>query len=306
MELRLIRYFLAVVDEGSITRAAGAVRVAQPSLSRQLRHLEQALGVALFERDGGKLRLSNAGRLFIPMARDLVGRADAAVIAMRDPARSPSLNLSVIAPKTTITDIIGPFLVALEAEALRVTIRSGAPFRVFRIVRQGDADLGVSAGPPPGELASHAIGRFKVWAQVAPTHRWADRDRISLTELVSEPLVVLSTDYGTRRLFDQVVAAAGLKYEARAEAGIPEVVQAFAAGGSGVAIATDNQRYGLQALAIDVDGADLEIPIVAAWDASHFAAATIAEWAARLAAFTDSSGNATRPQAERSAQLAAT
>jgi DNA-binding transcriptional LysR family regulator len=282
----VIRYFLAVVDEGSVTRAAASVRVAQPSLSRQLRHLEESLGVALFERDGGKLRLSTAGRQFIPLAREVVARADAAVLAMRDPGRSPSLNLIVVAPKTTIADIIGPFLVTLGDEALRVTIREGSPFMVFRIVRSGDADLGVSAGPPPGELESLAIGRFRIWAQVGPSHRLFSRVRVSLAELAKEPLVVLSPEYGTRRLFDQVVAAAGLKYEARAEASIPEVVQALAAGGSGVAIATDNERYGLRAIPIDVDGADLEIPLVAAWDPSHFAAATIADWALRLAAFT--------------------
>ena len=63
-------------------------------------------------------------------------------------------------------------------------------------------------------------------------------------------------------------------------------MQVLAAGGLGVAVVTDDERYGLRRLAIEVDGAPLEIPLVAAWGASHFAATTIADWAARLAAFT--------------------
>ena len=285
MELRVVRYFLAVVDEGSITRAASAVRVAQPSLSRQLRQLEAELGVRLFDRDHGPLRLSAAGRQFVPLAREVAARAEAAIAAMHDPAsRTP--NLTVVAPRTTITDVIGPFLTTLGLDAQRVTIREAAPLTVFRVLRSGDADLGVSSGPPPGELRSRPIGRFRIWAQVSSGHRWADRRSISLHELVTEPLVVLTPDYGTRRTHDQAIAEAGLQYQMHGEAAIPEVVQAIAAAGDGVAIVTDDARYGLRSLEIEVDGVALEIPLVAAWDPAHYAAATIEDWADRLAAFT--------------------
>ncbi|WP_143673908.1 LysR family transcriptional regulator, partial [Streptomyces sp. or20] len=72
MELRVLRYFLTIVETGSVTKAAEVVRVAQPSLSRQLRGLEGDLGMKLFDRGGKQMVLTAAGRRFLPLARDLV------------------------------------------------------------------------------------------------------------------------------------------------------------------------------------------------------------------------------------------
>ena len=142
MELRLLRYFLAVVDEGSMTRAAAAVRVAQPSLSRQIRQLEASLGQRLLDRDQGRTRLTPAGRVLLPLARDIVARADGAVASMRDPLAIRPVSLTVVAPHTTIADVIGPFLATLGADALKVTVREAPSLAVFRVLRSGDADLG--------------------------------------------------------------------------------------------------------------------------------------------------------------------
>ena len=78
MELRHLRYFLAVADHGSTTRAAEVLLVAQPSLSRQMRRLETELGLALFDHGGARLRLTPAGHRFLPIARDLIARATSA------------------------------------------------------------------------------------------------------------------------------------------------------------------------------------------------------------------------------------
>ncbi len=286
MELRVVRYFLAVVDEGSVTRAAAAVRVAQPSLSRQLRQLEDTLGLQLFVRGRGRMRLSPAGRQFLPYARDLIARSDAAVTAMREPLATRSVSLTVVAHHTTVADVIAPFLTTLGAEALKVTVHVAPSFTVFKAVLSGDADLGVAMGPPPGELVSRAIGSFSVWAQVPAGHRWAGRSRIPIEELVAEPLVLLTPEHGTRRLFDQAVNEAGLKYRMVAEAVVSEVVQTLAAGSLGVAVVSDDERYGLHGMAIDTAGHDLRFELYAAWDPTHFAAATIADWAEALARFT--------------------
>jgi DNA-binding transcriptional LysR family regulator len=286
MEVRVLRYFLAVVDEASITRAAAAVRVAQPSLSRQIRGLEASLGRELFDRSDGRLRLTPAGRRFVPLARDLVARSDAAEAAMRDLEASRATSLSVVAPHITIVDVIAPYLATLGMDALKVSVRDAPSLAVFRIIRSGDADLGVSVGPPPGELASLPVARFSILAQVPPGHRWYTRERIGLDELVEEPLVLVTAEHGTRRVFDQVVGGAGLTYHAVGELDLSAVAQTLAVGGAGVAIVSDDARYGLHSMTIEAAGETLSIPIVAAWEASHFAAPMIEDWARRLAAFT--------------------
>ncbi|NKX52297.1 LysR family transcriptional regulator, partial [Arthrobacter deserti] len=82
MELRTLRYFIAVVETGSLSAASQVVRVSQPSLSRQLAALEKELGTGLFDRTARGLTPNSAGRHFLSIAADLVQRADLAMRVM--------------------------------------------------------------------------------------------------------------------------------------------------------------------------------------------------------------------------------
>ena len=169
MDIRLLRYFLAVVDEASITRASTVLRVAQPSLSRQIRGFEQSLGRTLFDRRDGRLHLTPAGRQLVPMARDLVARADAAEAAMRDLEASRGTGLSLVAPHITIVDVIAPYLATLGMDALKVSVRDAPSLVVFRVIRSGDADLGVSVGPPPGSSPRCPCRASRSWPRCPRT-----------------------------------------------------------------------------------------------------------------------------------------
>src|ERR1041385_7472199 len=79
MELRHLRYFIDVAEEQNVTRAAARLHVSQPPLSRQIRDLEDELGIALFEHRAKAVRLTEAGRVFLTEARAVLQRADDAV-----------------------------------------------------------------------------------------------------------------------------------------------------------------------------------------------------------------------------------
>ncbi len=288
MELRLLRYFLAVVDDGSVSRAAATVSVAQPSLSRQLRGLEAELGVTLFDRSQRSLRLAPAGEAFLPMARDLVTRADRAIATMAILGEARTLPLTLVAPETTVADVIAPFVAAHGSDLPAINVREALPSAVFDEVRIGSADVGVSSGAIPDALVTRPVASFPIWAYVPQDHPWARRERIRVSELVTEPLVVLGPSHGTRRLLDAAVASAGLHYAMVAETNVPQVAQALAAAGRGVAVVSDDRRYGLHGLSITTDSGPLRIPLVAAWDPTHYATtaiellvASLAEYAAR-------------------------
>jgi DNA-binding transcriptional LysR family regulator len=287
MELRHLRYFVAVVDTGSITRAALTVRVAQPSLSRQLRQLEDEVGERLFDRSGRRAQLTAAGEVLLPLARDLLARADRALALMHGLAAPGTVTLRMAAPETTVADVIAPFLATLALSAPMIDVREALPASVHAEVLAGSADLGISSVPPPRQLASRLLLHFPIWAYVRPEHRWARRRTVTIRELAREPLLVLGTEHGSRRQLDAAMSDAGVSYGAIAVTNVPEVVQALAAAGRGVAVVSDDARFGLHGVRIRpaAGASELRVPLYAAWDGSHYAAAAISALADGLARF---------------------
>src|SRR5690606_32067538 len=95
VELRHLRYFVAVAEELSFTRAAARLHTAQPSLSQQIRQLEKELGVKLLDRSRHHVAVTNAGRVFLQQAKDILGRVDHAGRLARQAADGLAGELSV-------------------------------------------------------------------------------------------------------------------------------------------------------------------------------------------------------------------
>ncbi|RZK74375.1 MAG: LysR family transcriptional regulator [Rhodococcus sp. (in: high G+C Gram-positive bacteria)] len=226
MELRVLRYFLTIVETGSVTKAAEEVRVAQPSLSRQLRGLEASLGMTLFDRGGRQLILTAAGRRFLPLARDLVARADAAEAAVGALASGRAMRITVAAPPTTITDVIAPFLATWGPEDPLVTVQAESPARAYQALGRG-ADVAISTAPPRRRLAGLPVARLPLWAYVRADHAWANRDGVTIGELAAAPLIVLTPAHGTRRVLDHAVQDADASYDIVLECDTPHVALAL-------------------------------------------------------------------------------
>ncbi|MGD8485494.1 MAG: LysR family transcriptional regulator [Chloroflexota bacterium] len=296
MELRHLRYFLAVADGGSITRGAAAVRIAQPSLSRQLRQLEEEVGEVLLDRSSGRSRLTAAGEAFLPLARDLVGRADRAEALMQGLHEPAGLTLRIVAPETTVADVIAPFLARLPRDAPMIDVREALPAQVHADVMAGAADVGTSSVPPPRHLASRLIVHFPIWAYVPAGHRWQRRRAISVRELARERLLVPGPEYGARRQLDAAMSEAGVSCDIAAETTVPQVAQALAAAGRGVAVVSDDPRYGLHGVRIRPDGGprELRVPLYGVWDGSHYAAAAIETLVSGITAYAQARYQARR------------
>lgn len=285
MELRLLRYFLAVVDAGSVSAAAREIRVAQPSLSRQLRALERTLGLTLFSRGEGRLVLTSAGRHFLPVARDLVARADQATraaAALRDGAMT---RVTLCSPGTTLTDVVAPFLATWGPHDPMPTVWERLPVQIYPALDNG-ADLAIGTAPPPRHLASLPLAALPVWAHVPSGHRWAERPAVGLAELSEEHLLVLGPEQHSRQSLDLALEEAGVGLGPVTEFGTPEVAQAVAAAGRGVAIMSDDPRFGLASVRIRHRG-DLAVRLYAAWSRDHHAAAVLESLARRLNAFCE-------------------
>jgi len=283
MELRTLRYFVAVVEAGSVSAAAEAVRITQPAISRQLRGLEHELGIALFVRSAGRLRLSAAGREFLPHARDVLRSADGARDAARSYAAGRLERLTIAAPTTTLTDVIAPFLATLAADDPMPTVFESDPGPAYDALR-GGADLAIVTEAPHAPLASAPVAVLPVWAYVAEGHPLRSSP-VPLRALVDETLLVLTPGFRPRQILDHAIERAGLTLDGVVECSNPQVAQALAAAGRGVAVVTDDPRFGLRGAEIEGPDGPLRIELFAAWEPQHHAAATLERLAGRLRDF---------------------
>ncbi|MEB3372139.1 LysR family transcriptional regulator [Saccharopolyspora mangrovi] len=285
MELRIMRYFVAVAEAGTVSEAARRVHVTQPALSRQIRMLERELRVTLFDRRDGRLELSAAGREFLPVVRDVLQRATAATAAAESLAAGRLVHLAIAASPTTLTDVVAPFLATFGPEDPLPTVQEAGGSEALDRLRRG-ADLAVVTQRPPNPWSTRTLAVLPLWAYVPPEHPWVDRDSVGLDELAAQPLVVLDPTFRPRQLLDQALADQQLALADHVECGNAQVAQALAAAGRGVAVVSDDPRFDLHALRISRRARpDLSITLHAAWDSDHHAADALSEMADRIAVF---------------------
>ncbi|MEU7004897.1 LysR family transcriptional regulator [Nonomuraea sp. NPDC046570] len=288
MELRHLRYFLAVAECGTVTAAAVRLHVAQPAISRQLHRLERDLGVALFTRNGPRLVLTHAGRQMRDVAADIVTRADRAAMVAQQMAGGLLTRVVVAAAPTTIEYVLAPFVATLSPSDPFVSVDSVAPDGVHEAVLGGH-DLGVAAtAPPTGRLVWTRLTSVPLRAYVAPDHPWARRRTVPLDELVHAPLLVPPPTDPTRLVLDEAVAREQLRYDRYEQIAWPPLSQALAVAGRGVAVVTNLEQFGARPIVVtDCHDQKVLLTIHACWDPDHYAATALTEFAARLAAFAD-------------------
>ena len=203
VDLRLLRYFVATADAGSATQAATTLHVTQPVLSRQLRQLEQQLGLRLFERDGRRLRLTHAAEEFLPRARAVLRDADGLEQAAHALGSGQVQQLHLAVATTTLSDVLAPFIATLEPTDPVPILRSLDPAGAAVAIAAG-ADLAIVHRPPPTTLSSRALAVLPVLAYVRTDDPWAGRTQVDLADLLARPLVLLTGEFRPRVLLDAV------------------------------------------------------------------------------------------------------
>lgn len=281
MQLRHVSYFVATADAGSVSSAAARVHVTQPALSRQLRQLEHDLGVTLFDRSAGRLTLNRTGRALLPSARRLLEAADALQASAAFHGSGRVERLTIAAPTVTLTDVVSPFVATMSTDDPVVDVRSADGLDPAEMLR-GGADLAIGTQRPPAPYAASELAVLPVWAYVRADHEWAGRGRVALGELVGRQLVGLPSTFTAREALDAAAVAHGSSYTALVEAANGTIAQALAASGRGVAVVSDDPRFDLVPLAIDVDGEPLTIRLVAGWDPRDASAGAVAGLTDRL------------------------
>lgn len=196
MELRHLRYFLAVADALSLTSAAAKLRVAQPALSRQIRDLEDELGVPLFLRSSLGVVLTPAGRILLDDARRLLASANAAVAKLKAFANGEIGELRIGYAATPTLELLPPALAAFRAEFpnVNVLLHDLADDETTDGLREGTLDLAVTARPSglaTDGIQFSALHRYPICVAMRADHPLAGKRTIQLPLLANEKLVVL-------------------------------------------------------------------------------------------------------------------
>jgi DNA-binding transcriptional LysR family regulator len=286
VDLRLVSYFLEVVERGSVSAAAKALHVGQPSLSRQISKLEREMGVTLFTR-GIRTTPTAAGIAFTPIARDLITRAQQAETTIRSLKKDEFIRLTIAGPPTTVADVIAPFIASAGAKGLLSNIRESLPNVVYNELSSGRADVVIGTGPPPAHTKYVVIGSAPIFAQVPEDHSLANESEISLAELSSNLIAVVDDAHYVRRIFDDAMAQEGLASNIAFETQSSHASQALAAAHRAVCISSDDPRFGLRPLLIRTKSKakPLSITLFAVWDGTHYAESLIAATAIELQRF---------------------
>jgi DNA-binding transcriptional LysR family regulator len=168
MELRHLRYFVAVAEEENVSRAALKLHVSQPGLSRQIRDLEDEIGFQLFERSAKSLKLTAAGKVFLTEAKAVLQRADDAVKKARAVARDGSGEIHVgYAPSLTV-QILPPMLRAFQGEfpQVRVTLHDLSSEEMLAQLGNKKLQVALTARPPAKMLRNFSFVEFARYAMV--------------------------------------------------------------------------------------------------------------------------------------------
>lgn len=269
MELRTLRYFIAVVETGSLSAASQVVRVSQPSLSRQLAALEKELGTGLFDRTARGLTPNSAGRHFLSIAADLVQRADLAMRVMKSEARKELLPLTVACPAATVTHVIAPFMAATGASIGDALIRD--PAESYAAVRRGESDMAVSTLLPEPDTDSLLLQQIPVFIQVPPQHPLAAKTRVDVTDTRGHRLILMGRKSAVRAATEAAFRRAGVHLDSFDEPESSSMAQAMAATGRGACILLDDPQFGLVSRPLTCDGEAVTIPLYGAWDPGHYA-----------------------------------
>ncbi|MFT3828768.1 MAG: LysR substrate-binding domain-containing protein [Opitutaceae bacterium] len=196
MELRHLRYFVAVAEEENVTRAALRLHVSQPALSRQVRDLEDELGFPLLLRTAKSVSLTDAGRALLGEARAVLQRADEAVKAARGVAVGGGELHVGYAPSPTVR-LLPPTLRAFQAELprVRVKLHDLSTEEMIAGLREGRLQLAVLVKPLKAMLRGlhfETLERDALRLAVPPGHPWARQRSVPLAQAAKARFVGLT------------------------------------------------------------------------------------------------------------------
>lgn len=278
MDLRHLRYFQAVAEEHSFSRAAKRLRIAQPALSRAVQELELDLGMRLIDRNRRSFALTPAGAVLLTETSVILERLEESLRRVKRTAlgEEGELRLGYIGPPTQ--QFLGRLLHEYRSRFPKVAVHleERTPERVWEMVAKGRLSIALTR-PLPGQgeraLKTLLLRKEPLGIVVPASHPFAKKKTISWKTLENEPLIVLARREGVG-LHDEIIAAcreAGFTPRITHSPSLMGTVLSYVEAGAGIGIATDS----VAASAMSPDLRYLSVtptrtvPLVMVWNPEH-------------------------------------
>ena len=274
MELRHLRYFTAVVENGGMGRAARTLHVAQSAISEQIHDLESELGVALFDRKNRRIRLTYQGEQFLKGARAVLASADQAIANVQKSIRGEvgtlTIGFFVGGTGTFFSGIIREF--RRRFHDVTVSLVEIAPGMQHRALETGGIDIAFTRPVQPAYatlLRSEHFRSEPFYAVMLKSHSLANKRGILIRELTNELFILNDRDHSPAT-FDKVItlcAEAGFSPKIGSTATVSSGVITLVEAGEGVAILPEGSRKLSSEEVVFVPLADTNafIDLVIAW-----------------------------------------
>ena len=249
MELRHLRYFVAVAEELNFTRAAAKLHLAQPSLTRQIRNLEEELAVRLLDRSKSHVALTQEGRSFLADARRILILATESILAVQRLSRGESGQLNIAYLPNFDFELLPETLRAFRLAFPHVALNlfDMTPAEQLRALEARKIDLGFVGLPPPptaGLIQWESIARQRTVVVLPSKHALAAKRQVRLGDLETMFFVGMSekTHPGFREWLNRSCQQAGFTPRVLQDAELEPALMTFVAEGLGVTLARENIR----------------------------------------------------------------
>ncbi|MFE6933076.1 LysR family transcriptional regulator [Streptomyces sp. NPDC057699] len=242
MHFQQLAYFVAVAEARHFTRAAEEVHVSQPSLSQQIKALENELGAELFSRARGNIALTDAGEALLPLARRILADADTARHEVQELVQLRRGRIRLGATPSVCTGLLPDVLRAFHGAhpGIQLLIEEGGSHDLVRQLARGALDLALLVLPLPA--ASPALTTVELLHEdlvvVSSESRPAPgrKGSVHIADLENEPLVMFRHGYDLRELTVAACRAEGFEPSFTVEGGEMDAVLGFVRAGLGIAV----------------------------------------------------------------------
>lgn len=276
MELRQLRYLLALADERHFTRAAARANVAQPALSRQIRRLEDELGVPLVDRTTRRVTLTPAGQDLVDRARCALAELDDARAVLKQAAGLLSGRLAIGVTQTPGPIDVPSVLARFHGRhpEIELSVHEDLSVSLAEQLRRDEIDVGIITNIPDAQrrqLQMRSLASERLMLIVDAEHRFARRATASVAELRDERLVMFPPGATIRALVEDAARDAGVTLRVAFETNAVARARALVAHGLGVGVMPESDvgLAGPAVAAIPLARPQLTHEVFLAWRAAR-------------------------------------